>query len=197
MMDAPHKSMQAAPDALMTHLDKPILFLATANAARSREFYERVLGLAFVADEPPALVFQVGHSMLRIQKVDRVHEVPYTVLGWTVPDIRRTVHHLCAAGVAFQRYEGMTQDEDGIWLAPSGALVAWFSGSGRTHTIADSVQMIAWKGLNRVTGLFASSSSHATGQAGPRQSVVRFFLSGSSGNGRIPHALLFHTGGTR
>jgi catechol 2,3-dioxygenase-like lactoylglutathione lyase family enzyme len=110
----------------MTYLDKPILFLATANAERSREFYERVLGLAFVADEPPALVFQVGHSMLRIQKVDLVHKVPYTVLGWAVSDIRRTVRQLRAAGVAFQRYEGMTQDDDGIWHAPSGALVAWF-----------------------------------------------------------------------
>ena len=110
----------------MMHLDKPILFLATANAKRSRAFYERVLGLTFVADEPPALVFQVGESMLRIQKVNRVHNVPYTVLGWAVSDIRRTVHDLAAAGVVFQHYEGMDQDEDGIWHAPSGALVAWF-----------------------------------------------------------------------
>ena len=110
----------------MTHLDKPILFLATANAELSREFYERVLGLTFVADEPPALVFQVGHSMLRIQKVDRIQNVPYTVLGWAVSDIRRTVRHLRTAGVGFQRYQGMNQDDEGIWHAPSGALVAWF-----------------------------------------------------------------------
>ena len=110
----------------MTQLDKPILFLATANAERTRVFYERVLGLAFIADEPPALVFQVGHSMLRIQKVERVHKVPYTALGWAVPDIQRTVRQLRAAGVVFRRYEGMTQDDDGIWHAPSGALVAWF-----------------------------------------------------------------------
>jgi hypothetical protein len=44
----------------MMHLDKPVLFLATANAEQSRAFYEGLLGLAFVADEPPALVFQVG-----------------------------------------------------------------------------------------------------------------------------------------
>jgi len=110
----------------MMHLDKPILFLATANAERSREFYERVLGLVFVADEPPALVFQVGHSMLRIQKVDHVQTAPYTALGWMVSDICRMVQQLRAAGVVFQRYEGMNQDEDGIWHAPSGADVAWF-----------------------------------------------------------------------
>ena len=110
----------------MTHLDNPVLFLATANAERARAFYERVLGLAFVADEPPALVFRVGDRMLRIQKVDRLHAAPYTALGWSVSDIRRTVRDLRAAGVVFQRYEGMNQDADGIWQAPSGALVVWF-----------------------------------------------------------------------
>ena len=110
----------------MTQLDKPVLFLATANAERSRAFYEQVLGLTFVSDEPPALVFQVGDSMLRIQKVQQVHTAPYTVLGWDVSDIRGTVRRLSEAGVVFERFEGMNQDSDGIWQAPSGALVAWF-----------------------------------------------------------------------
>ena len=110
----------------MTPLDKPVLFLATTNPARSRAFYEGLLGLTFVADEPPALVFQVGDSMLRIQKVEQVHPAPYTALGWAVSDIRRTVDQLRAAQVKFERYTGMNQDDDNIWHAPSGALVAWF-----------------------------------------------------------------------
>jgi catechol 2,3-dioxygenase-like lactoylglutathione lyase family enzyme len=107
-------------------LDKPVLFVATANAQRSRAFYERVLGLAFVADEPYALVFRVGRSMLRIQKVGRVPKLPYTVLGWAVRNIRSTVRHLSEAGVAFERYDGLGQDDSGVWRSPSGALVAWF-----------------------------------------------------------------------
>jgi catechol 2,3-dioxygenase-like lactoylglutathione lyase family enzyme len=110
----------------MMHLDKPILFLATADAKKSRAFYEEALGLTFVADEPPALVFRAGESMLRIQKVERVQCAPYTALGWAVPDIRKTVQHLRRAGVVFLRYEGMNQDADNIWHAPSGAFVAWF-----------------------------------------------------------------------
>jgi len=110
----------------MANLDRPILFLATANPSRSREFYERLPGVAFVADEPPALVFQVGGLMLRIQKVDRVCPAPYTALGWAVPDIRSTVRRLIEAGVVFQRYAGMEQDADGIWRSPGGARVAWF-----------------------------------------------------------------------
>jgi len=64
--------------------------------------------------------------MLRIQKVDKVHAAPYTALGWSVSDIRQTVRALHAKGVMFQRYDGMNQDADAIWDAPSGALVAWF-----------------------------------------------------------------------
>ena len=94
----------------MNHLDNPVLFVATANVESSRAFYERVLGLAFVEDEPYALVFRVGRSILRIQKVDRVSKVPYTVMGWAVRNIRRTVRRLSKAGVAFQRYEGLAQD---------------------------------------------------------------------------------------
>ncbi len=110
----------------MTTLDNPVMFLATANAERSRAFYEGVLGLEFVADEPPALVFRVGDRMLRIQKVDRVIAAPYTALGWAVENIRQTVRGLRSVGVSFQRYQGMNQDDDGIWHAPSGALIAWF-----------------------------------------------------------------------
>jgi len=107
-------------------LDKPIFFLATADPERARLFYEQTLGLEFVADEWPALVFRVGGSMLRIQKVERVLAAPYTAMGWAVADIRATVNRLRNAGVEFQRYDGMKQDADAVWHAPSGALVAWF-----------------------------------------------------------------------
>ena len=110
----------------MTHLDNPVMFLATANAERSRAFYERMLGLTFVADEPPGLVFRIGDRMLRIQKVDQVVAAPYTALGWAVSDIWQTVRDLRSAGISFERYQGMDQDDDGIWQAPSGALIAWF-----------------------------------------------------------------------
>ena len=30
-------------------------------------------------------------------------------------------------GVVFQRYEGMPQDDLGIWSSPSGARVVWFT----------------------------------------------------------------------
>ncbi|MEE9319465.1 MAG: hypothetical protein V3U76_03370 [Granulosicoccus sp.] len=33
---------------------------------------------------------------------------------------------LRAYGVVFERFDGMDQDELGIWVSPSGAKVAWF-----------------------------------------------------------------------
>ena len=113
-------------DAAMTILNKPMLFLATANAERSRAFYERVVGLPFIADEQFALVFQINDTMLRIQKVDKVHAAPYTALGWVVTDIRAAVRNLKKVGVQFQIFAGMNQDTDAIWHAPDGAFVAWF-----------------------------------------------------------------------
>jgi len=107
-------------------LDTPIIFAATTNADRSRAFYEAALGLEFVSDDPFALVFKTGPNLLRMQKVERKPKIGYTVLGWSVTDIKKTVRRLTKAGIEFQRYNGLDQDADGIWKSPSGARVAWF-----------------------------------------------------------------------
>ena len=51
----------------------------------------------------------------------------YTVLGWRASDIAATVRGLTARGVAFLRYDGMDQDEDGVWTTPAGDKIAWFA----------------------------------------------------------------------
>ncbi len=103
-----------------------IAFVATTEPTRAREFYGKVLGLPLVADEPFALVFDAHGTMLRIAKVQELHPARHTVLGWTVPDISGAVKQLEAKGVTFERYEGLNQDDLGIWAAPGGAHVAWF-----------------------------------------------------------------------
>ena len=108
-------------------LNQPILFLATTDPVRSRAFYEEVLGLTFVADEPWALVFDVGGTALRIQKVEELSEVRYTVLGWAVEDIRQAMIELVERDVAFEQYEFLPQDEHGVWETPSGVKIAWFT----------------------------------------------------------------------
>jgi catechol 2,3-dioxygenase-like lactoylglutathione lyase family enzyme len=103
-----------------------IAFVATQDAPKARAFYEGVLGLRLVADEPFALVFDTHGTMLRIAKVPDFTPAPFTVLGWKVPDIRHAATELRKKGVEFQRYPGMDQDELGVCNSPSGAKVAWF-----------------------------------------------------------------------
>jgi hypothetical protein len=52
--------------------------------------------------------------------------LPWTVLGWAVPDIEATLAELAGRGVAGLRFENLPQDEQGIWTTPDGSKVAWF-----------------------------------------------------------------------
>ncbi len=104
-----------------------ISFIATSDAQKSREFYERVLGLRFVSQDAFALVFESNGQVLRIQRVQQVDPHGYTSLGWLVVDIRKSVRELSQHGVTFMRYHGLTQDEDAIWSSPNGSKIAWFA----------------------------------------------------------------------
>ena len=103
-----------------------VAFVATADPVQAQRFYEGALGLPLISDDPFALIFDAHGTLLRVQKVDSVAAAPYTVLGSSTRDIEADVEALSAKGVAFERYEGMEQDANGIWNAPDGARVAWF-----------------------------------------------------------------------
>jgi catechol 2,3-dioxygenase-like lactoylglutathione lyase family enzyme len=116
-----------------------IAFVATCDPDRAKEFYRDRLGLRLISEELPfAVVFDANGIMLRITIVDRLSPAPYTVLGWRVPDIGRAASALNKAGVSFERYPGMEQDELGIWTAPGGTKVAWFKDpDGNTLSISE------------------------------------------------------------
>ena len=104
-----------------------VAFVSTTDLDRGRDFYERVLGLRVIARNSFACVFDANGTMLRLTASATVATPGYTVLGWSVPDIAGTVASLTAEGVPVNRYEGMEQDEQGIWTTPSGDRVAWFT----------------------------------------------------------------------
>ena len=103
-----------------------VAFVATADPARARAFYEGVLGLTLLEDGPFALVFDANGTRLRVAKVGQVTPATYTVLGWEVGDIVAQVGELVARGVVFERYAGIAQDSLGIWSTDDGDRVAWF-----------------------------------------------------------------------
>jgi catechol 2,3-dioxygenase-like lactoylglutathione lyase family enzyme len=104
-----------------------IAFAASADLRQARAFYEQVLGLRLVEQNNFACVFDANGTMLRVTALAEVARPGYTVLGWRVPDIAATVRGLTARGVAFLRYDGMDQDENGVWTTPAGDKVAWFA----------------------------------------------------------------------
>ncbi|MGA7110486.1 MAG: VOC family protein [Terracidiphilus sp.] len=114
-------------------------FLSIVDVERAKCFYRDTLGLRLVMDEPPfALVFDANGIMLRLGMAKEIAPAHGTVLGWQVPEIRATVNELTQAGVRFERYGGMDQDELGIWTSPTGAKVAWFKDpDGNTLSVSE------------------------------------------------------------
>jgi catechol 2,3-dioxygenase-like lactoylglutathione lyase family enzyme len=102
-------------------------FVPIVDAERAKRFYRDALALRLVSEELPfALVFDADGTMLRLAIVDKHVPTAGTILGWQVPDITLAVQELERAGVRFERYEYMKQDDLGIWTTPTGARVAWF-----------------------------------------------------------------------
>jgi catechol 2,3-dioxygenase-like lactoylglutathione lyase family enzyme len=104
-----------------------IAFVPATSLTRARAFYEGTLGLPVAGYDDFACVFDANGTMLRVTAVSEVSRTGYTVLGWRVADIAAAISDLRAKGVVFVRYDGMDQDEHGIWTAPEGDKVAWFA----------------------------------------------------------------------
>jgi catechol 2,3-dioxygenase-like lactoylglutathione lyase family enzyme len=103
-----------------------VAFLGTSQPAAARAFFGDVLGLTFVEEHEHLVVFTSGAARLNLQKLDKVTPPFGTALGWGVRDLRGAMKQLALRGVAFERFEGMNQDEQGVWSPVPGVGVAWF-----------------------------------------------------------------------
>jgi catechol 2,3-dioxygenase-like lactoylglutathione lyase family enzyme len=104
-----------------------VAFVASCDLEAAGRFYGEVLGLRPLEAGEFARAYDANGTQLRVTLVEQVTAAPNTVLGWRVADIVVTIRALREAGVVFKRYAGMTQDDDGVWIAPGGSLVAWFA----------------------------------------------------------------------
>jgi catechol 2,3-dioxygenase-like lactoylglutathione lyase family enzyme len=105
---------------------KIMAFVPTRDSNKARSFYEGVLGLRFVSEDPFALVLEANGILVRVAKVPEFKPQQFTILGWQVSDIEEAVSGLQKKGVHFEKYGFDGQDDCGIWTAPGGARVAWF-----------------------------------------------------------------------
>jgi catechol 2,3-dioxygenase-like lactoylglutathione lyase family enzyme len=107
---------------------RPVAMIVTSDRKTAEPFYGETLGLRRLPGDDFAAVFDLAGVRLRLTEVPGHSPSAHPVLGWEVPDIRAAVEALNARGVAMTVYDGMGQDELGIWTAPDGsAKVAFFS----------------------------------------------------------------------
>ena len=100
---------------------------AVDDLEQAREFYADTLGLDVkLIDDPGLLNIRLagGRDVLVYPKGD-FEPATYTILNFPVDDVEAAVDDLAARGVAFERYDGMEQDEKGIAHGP-GPEIAWF-----------------------------------------------------------------------
>jgi catechol 2,3-dioxygenase-like lactoylglutathione lyase family enzyme len=116
-----------------------VAFAPVTDVARARDFYTGTLGLTVLSGDDYGCMLECNGTTLRLARVDGYQYPPHTVVGWSVASIEDEVRALAATGVALHRYDGMGQDELGIWTAPSGDRVAWFSDTeGNTLSVTQS-----------------------------------------------------------
>ena len=113
-----------------------VAFVATRDLTVAKEFYEQVLGLRAIDESEFAVVYDANGTRLRVARVDQVTIAPYTVLGWRVDNIAAQLAMFRRAGVTPKRYDGMQQDEDGVWIAPERDTRSVVQRSRRQHAVA-------------------------------------------------------------
>ncbi len=107
---------------------KPIAMITTSDRKVAEPFYADTLGLKRLQGDAFAALFDLAGVSLRLTEVPGYTATPYPVLGWQVDDIENVVAALTAKGVTMNIYEGLGQDENGIWTAPdSSCKVVFFN----------------------------------------------------------------------
>ncbi len=105
----------------------PVAFLYVTDRARALAFYER-LGATLQRADAFGDYLALNGALLRMTVMADHKPSPHPVLGWKVADIEATARALQGHGLGFTRYEGMGQDDLGVWTAPDGqSKVAFFN----------------------------------------------------------------------
>ena len=91
----------------------------------TKAFYADTLGLD-VEDVMGGLALHLAEgAQVFVYPKDDHAPATFTVLNFAVDDIDDAVDRLSSAGITFERYEGMEQDEKGINRG-EGPAIAWF-----------------------------------------------------------------------
>jgi catechol 2,3-dioxygenase-like lactoylglutathione lyase family enzyme len=102
--------------------------VATRNLREGRRFYEEVLGLKPLIDEPERGVYYRAGGGTMLNLYQREHEpAEQTAATFLVEDITRVMETLRSHGVQFEEYdEPDLKTKDGVFDDGKGFKVCWF-----------------------------------------------------------------------
>jgi catechol 2,3-dioxygenase-like lactoylglutathione lyase family enzyme len=98
---------------------------STSDIAKAKGFYSQTLGLQVTEENGMLTLHLAGGGRVLIYPKDNHEPASFTVLNFPVADIDQAVDSLARAGIQFERYEGVPQDERGI-QREYGPPIAWF-----------------------------------------------------------------------
>ena len=100
---------------------------AVDDLEQARRFYGETLGIKTSEQHGLMILHLAGDRDTLVYPKAGHTPATYTILNFPVDDIDKAVDELTARGVRFERYEGMsTQDEKGINRG-GGPYIAWFT----------------------------------------------------------------------
>jgi hypothetical protein len=101
-------------------------FVPSRDLEKAKIFYTGLVGARVECEDEYALTLRVGDGFVRVVKVEDFQPQPFTVCGIVTDNVGSVARYLIEHGVEMVHYEGMGQDGDGVWEAPSGDRIAWF-----------------------------------------------------------------------
>ncbi len=113
----------------MENIKEVFSSFSVGDVAKAKEFYGDTLGLEVEDGKMGLVLHMVGGGTVYIYPKDNHEPASFTVLNIEVADLNTAVDELSGKGVAFEKYDGMGQDEKGIAPGKSsghGPDIAWF-----------------------------------------------------------------------
>ncbi len=105
---------------------RTVSFVGVSDLDRALAFYSGTLGFPVRERSAAVAVVDAAGTPLRLTVVSDHVPVGWTVTGWEVADIDAAVAALRGVGAPLREFPRMT-GSDGIWTAPGGDRVAWFT----------------------------------------------------------------------
>jgi catechol 2,3-dioxygenase-like lactoylglutathione lyase family enzyme len=117
--------MTSAKESVMFENTRAFSGFSVDDVPEARKFYGETLGLR-VSEEYGMLSLHIAGewNILVYPKPDHT-PASFTILNFPVDEIDEAVDELAERGVRFERYDGLEQDEKGIFRG-GGPYIAWF-----------------------------------------------------------------------